>query len=166
MEEASRDELCCKTCGKSLEHEQYAVQQVFKFYEGREQKLFDFALCLSCLEELKMQLSEESRQKTEAYQKERLQAILDQGFDPVELAQENRCSLSGQPLSEGREYQSTAVHFGARLLQEIKIGSVVMEELQGLLSPATREALDDFVNDNLGWPPELKALWSKEGVLL
>lgn len=152
----------CKICQKDFgEHEIYGVQKVYKNYPNQEaQVLFDFALCQTCMEEARAELSVESRLRIDQFIMGKLQVLEAKGVDISESFQEETCSLSGKLLSESKEYQVVAVCRGDELLESPMVMSDdILEQIQELLSEESKDELNRFNENNFGWPPELKKIW-------
>jgi len=67
--------LHCKVCGVHLyEVKNYGIQKVYKKYpnQSKPQVLFDFALCMPCMESARAELSTESRQKIDSFMQEKM----------------------------------------------------------------------------------------------
>jgi hypothetical protein len=162
-EDLNKPHQNCKLCNRSLlDGEVYAIQKVFKNYpeQDKAQTLFDFALCNSCLQETRSQLSIASRQRIDAYMMAELQTLEEIGENPRSRYNERKCTLSGQQLSKSQEYQMMAICQGPHILESpICLSDTVLEAIQDLLSPESRAELDRFTENNFGWPPELKKLW-------
>ena len=159
-EESKEQHRHCKICSKDLmDGEPYAIQKVLKNYddEDKPQVLFDFALCQTCLEEARGELSLESRQRIDAFMLEGLQNLEDAHETTHHRYQSKCCTLSGQALSEVDEYQIMAICQGDQILDSpICLSDKMLEEIQALLSDKSRDELNRFTENNFGWPPELK----------
>lgn len=138
----------------------YGIQKIYKNYpDGECQVLFDFALCLECMEEARAELSIESRQRIDAFMQERMYQLALSGVNPQDRFEEGRCTLSGKLLRQAQDYQVIALCKGNKLLESpIYLSDDITSQIQELLSAESREELDRFSENNLDWPPELKAL--------
>ncbi len=160
----------CKICNKDLmQGEPYAIQKVYKNYPDQDsaQVLFDFAMCQSCIEEARAELSLESRQRIDAFMMKGLQDLQAQDENPRQRFAQNRCTISGSRLSESQEYQVMAICQGEMMLESpICLSDTTLEAIQELLSEKSRDELNRFTENNFGWPPELrKALKDGEWVI-
>jgi ribosomal protein L34E len=152
----------CKICGVNLRDvDTYGIQKVYKNYPNQKeaQVLFDFALCMPCMESARAELSQESRQRIDLFMREKMMDLALSGISPSERYQQQQCTLSGKDLNEANDYQVIAICQGENLVESpIYISDEILDEIQGLLSAKSREELDRFTENNLDWPPELKAL--------
>lgn len=159
-EDSDQKHQHCKICNKDLlDGEPYAIQKVFKNYpdQDKPQTLFDFAMCQSCMNEARAELSKESRQRIDAFMMKGLHQLEENGENPESRYSEQRCTISGAPLSEVKEYQMMAVCQGDKLLDSpVSLSDAMLEKIQELLSPESRRELNRFTENNFGWPPELK----------
>lgn len=150
----------CKICNKDLmAGEPYAIQKVIKNYKDQKgpQVLFDFALCQTCMEEARGELSLESRQRIDAFMLDGLQQLEEAYETPRDRYLAHRCTLSGEPLSEVGEYQVMAVCQGDQIMDSpICLSDKMLEAIQDLLSDKSRDELNRFTENNFGWPPDLK----------
>lgn len=152
----------CKICQKTFgDHEVYGVQKVYKNYPDQEpQVLFDFALCQECMEEARAELSKESRQRVDQFMLSKLHEMEEKGIDASQSFKEQRCTLSQKPLQDTNEYQVVAVCRGKYLWESpMVLSDDILDQIQDLLSPESRNELNRFSEENFGWPPELKKIW-------
>jgi hypothetical protein len=161
-EDSQQPHQHCMICNTHLhEHANYGIQKVYKNYPDQEepQVLFDFALCMPCMEKARAELSIESRQRIDAFMRSKMLDLSYDGIDPRERYKEKQCTLSGQALSEAGDYQVMAICSGNKLIDSpIYISGEILEEIHELLSAKSKDELDRFTENNLDWPPELKAL--------
>lgn len=137
----------------------YAIQKVFKNYPGEDKPraLFDFAMCEKCMGEARRELSTESRLRIDRFMMEGLKKLEESGQNPGDRFEQRLCTLSGQALSDCREYQVMAVCQADQILESpLCLSEAMLEEIQSLLSEKSREELNRFSENNFGWPPELK----------
>jgi hypothetical protein len=169
----------CLTCEKKLLQGgvNYLVEKAVRHYpQTRAQDvILEYALCLTCAGQLREELSQESKARIEAFFTERVdlvarrEALLSL---PEPLRLENwlsHCLITGTPRSACTEYQIYAQCSGPDLLYTYMpyfICQEAMEEMQELISPQTRQILDDFMDTHFGLPPELRALLQDRLVLL
>ena len=152
-----------------MDGELYAIQKVFKNYPDQEaQALFDFALCKNCMEQARAELSKESRLRIDQFMMEGLENLEASGEEASDRWEQHRCTLSGTYLQESNEFQMMAVCQGESLVDSpVCLSAEMLETIQELLSPESREELNRFSENNFGWPPELKkALVDGDIVLL
>lgn len=161
-EDTGKAHAQCKICQKDFgEHEVYGIQKVYKNYPDQEaQVLFDFALCQSCMEEARAELSVESRLRIDQFMMEKLEALTVEGIDPQLRYEQGECTLSGKPLNEAQEYQVAALCQGEQILESpMVLSDEMLDAIQELLSDKSRDELNRFNENNFGWPPELKKIW-------
>lgn len=158
--------LNCKVCDKELisSNAEYCIEKVVRKVPETQQAqtLFNFAICMDCIGNLRKRISAESMQAIEQFQ---LRKIMDiQGQDehnPLHSFYQKRCMFSGKYVDELESYQMIAFCQGAKLAENkppMLIGADVLEETQEILSAKTRDELDDFTDNNFGWPPEFARL--------
>ena len=81
--------------------------------------------------------------------------------NPYAAFEEKRCLITGRPAQEFETYQMAAFCRGTKLHPQqppMLIGDSVIEESNHLLSAQTRDELNNFINNNFGWPPEFAKL--------
>lgn len=161
-EDSGRAHEHCKICNKAFGSEEiYGIQKVYKNYPGQgPQVLFDFALCQSCMQEARAELSVESRLRIDEFMMQRLHALAEEGIDPKERYLQEQCTLTGKSLTEAKEYQLVAVCQGEHLMESpLVLSDEILEAIQELLSDESRDELNRFNENNFGWPPELQKIW-------
>lgn len=161
-EDTKKPHLQCKVCGIDLHAvHNYGIQKVYKNYPNQTepQVLFDFALCMPCMENAKAELSLESRERIDLFMQEKMTYLAYSGLKPSDRYQNHQCTLSGQDLTETDNYQIIAICEGGKLVDSpIYISDVILDKIQELLSAKSKDELDRFTENNLDWPPELKSL--------
>lgn len=169
----------CIACSGDLlaEGSQYVVEKAIRNYPGAgvQDVIFEYAMCLSCAQQLREELSLESKANIEAYFTQRVnlearrEALL---ALPEPLRLENwlsHCLVTGLPREACTEYQIFGQCFGPELyfgFMPYMLSGQAMEEIQELISPHTRQILDDFMDSHFGLPPELRALLQDRLVLV
>ena len=133
----------CTRCGEMLA-EIAEGYQVFKLYRGGE-AIYEYALCHPCHAGAVREFSVESRQRLEAYHRQRVSLNLGRG----------KCAVCGNARGEGGEpeFSLTAACQGHRLLHALMVCGLCRQEMQSLLSKETRKVWDRFVNENLPGVP-------------
>lgn len=158
----------CLMCGETLNEESlYSVTKVFRNYPALDscQLLFEHAICLVCAEKAKASLSKESLQAVQEYQLTHLSE------------RENRtpnnplahCLFSEKALDEEDEFAYYGFFKGFQLMEgafPFAVGQTAMDEMQELLSPETKDFLDDFIDTYFSGPPEWKELLKDSPVVL
>ena len=126
--------------------------------------IFEYAMCINCMEEMRKSLSEESRQKVDNYLLEH--SNLDERRNKL-LSKENidvddwisNCIINNESTHELQEYQIMCQCQGKHMLftyMPFMISCTASEEMQELLSKQTKDELDRFYDTHLGIPPEYK----------
>lgn len=161
-EDSQQPHQHCMICNVHLHQvANYGIQKIYKNYPHQEkpQVLFDFALCMPCMEEARAGLSKESRENMDAFMRSKMLTLAYDGTDPRERYKKKQCTLSGKALEESIDYQVIAICTGDQLMESpLYISGEILAEIQELLSQQSKDELDRFTENNLGWPPELKAL--------
>lgn len=156
----------CKVCDKELlaSNSEYCIEKVVRKVPetDKPQTLFNFAICMDCIEQLRQRISAESMQAIEQFQMRKIMAAQNQEeHNPMYSFYKQRCLFSGKDVAELDSYQMIAFCQGDHLADNkppMLIGAEVLEETQDLLSAKTRDELDDFTDNNFGWPPEFARL--------
>lgn len=134
----------CSVCGRDFgEEEPHLIEKAFQAGET----VYEYAMCQFCHDEIRAELSEESRRRIETHLRE---AIGRMGLfdEPLE-----RCLFSGREL--GEEYLICGFFLGRWMVPEFPCFAICgeeMEKIAGLLSKSTRERLDRFTDEVLGLP--------------
>lgn len=162
-EEGAQHHSHCKVCNRELLEQNlpYCIEKVFRFtdYPPGKQSIFDFAICIDCMDEMRKSLSEESRSSLMAFYQEKLRDGLQEQehYD----YREDKCFFTRRSIREGKSYQMIAFCQGYQLKSQeppLIVSEEILEEASDRLSAQTIEALDDFTQRNFGWPPELARL--------
>ena len=144
----------------------YMIEKVFKKYPSfqKTEVLFEYAVCSTCYENMKDQMSAESMANLSEYMmmntdfQAMQKRIEEHPNDPEKWL--SQCMIKGTPKNEMTEFQMGACFKGDRLVTNFMppfiIGGLAMEEMSGLLSKQTKDEIDDFMGENFGIPPELR----------
>lgn len=167
----------CIMCNRSLlsPAQDYIIEKSFRVIPEYRKKevIFEYAMCLVCAEQMRNELSKESKQRIENYFSQRIdlnkrQALL----KPTRSAFPNwikECMVSGEAIKNSREYTIYAHGFGRRLVYDLfpyAVSGAVMEEVNELISEKTRDVLDDFVGRHFSGPPEVAEILKRRPVLI
>ncbi len=144
----------------------YMIEKVFKKYPSfqKTEVLFEYAVCSTCYENMKDQMSAESMANLSEYMMmntdfQALQHRIEENPDNPEMWL-SECMIKGTPKDDMTEYQMGACFKKDRLVTNFIppfiIGELAMEEMNGLLSKQTKDEMDDFMGENFGIPPELR----------
>lgn len=134
----------CSVCDRAFgDGEPHMIEKAFQ----KGETIYEYAICQSCHDGIRQELSEESRRRIETHLSEVIGRV---GLfdDPLE-----RCVFSGREL--GDEYLICGLFLGRWMMPEFPcfaISGEEMEKIAGLLSKSTRERLDSFTDDVLGIP--------------
>lgn len=159
----------CISCDKDLieSNEEYLIEKAIKRFPelDTEEVVFEYAMCIECAERMRSTLSVESRQRVDSYFENRRGNIMSNLFqDYIKEDHSNwgeECMISGENFKNLREYQIYAHCKGDQIVPQqgvFMISGAILEELSELLSEATRDELDRFIDDNFGLPPEFADL--------
>lgn len=119
--------------------------------------IFEYAMCMTCAEQMRSSLSDQSKARVEAFFEERLMEL---GLpDPSEKLEV--CLLTRKHISECIEFSYHGHFQGLSLSYGVfpyAISDEAMEQIAELLSPETLDELDDFKGKYFSGPPELAKL--------
>ena len=158
----------CISCATNLRDTdtEYLIEKAFRRYSGFDTQdvIFEYAMCLSCAERMREELSRESMRN--------IRNFFDQRVDFYGRRQEmlyeyglncdawlDRCIVTGKPRAELQEYQIYGHCRGDRFLfsyMPYMISDEAVDSMTGLLSEKTKGEIDRFIDENFGLPPELK----------
>lgn len=158
----------CISCDRYLldEGTTYFIEKSVRNYKdhGVTDTIFEYAMCIDCMENMRQAVSKESVQRMSEY-------FLSQ-VDPLErqllmLNNETmnvapwieKCIIKGTSKTELDEFQLHCQCNGKNMVfsyMPYMIGGAAMEEMAELLSAKSRGEMDDFMDNNFGLPPELK----------
>ena len=167
----------CILCNKNLLQpaQDYFIEKAFRVIPEyrKTEVIFEYAMCLSCAESMRNELSSESKERIERYFQEHLDFSKRQSLlQPRRAAFPNwirECLVSGNPIKKSTEYSLYAHAYGKKLVYDMfpyAISGAAMEEVNELLSEKTREVLDDFIGSHFSGPPEVAEILKKRPVLI
>jgi hypothetical protein len=168
----------CIDCNKSLltTEADYFIEKAVRRYAGyaATETIFEYALCFDCHQKLTGELSKESSQNIENYFLENIDYITRMsGMMPFEDTPAehwlSHCIVKETPASELLEYQMVGVCKGDQMVFHFTpfiLGEKAMDEVAELLSDKTLDFLDDFRENLLDYPPELRDLLKGKPVLM
>ncbi|MCS1409989.1 MAG: hypothetical protein M2R45_03177 [Verrucomicrobia subdivision 3 bacterium] len=152
----------CTICNKNLlsTGNLYLVEKAYRCGEV----VFEYAMCVCCHDQIRNELSQQSLKLIGHYFDEHVNLVerrkkLLAGYDQSVSPWLSHCLITGKKASECNEYQiMTFCASGDLLFTYIPclVSGEALAAIQNLLSPKTRERLDDFVDEFLGLPPEAK----------
>jgi len=153
------------------ENREYMIERAFM----PDDVVFEYAICMECGLSMRESMSEESRNKLDSFFQKHVQnhffnAMVLQGNSetPVEKFIE-RCLVTGKEISSLERYQIVGYFKGGfmqGIMPPFMISEEAAEQVQALLSKETKDEFDDFVDEFLGLPPELKELFKDSDILI
>ncbi len=160
----------CIECGIGLldGKTDYLIEKAFRRYPGFRisDTVFEFAICMPCMERLYEQHSKESREAIENFflennhfmtRGQHLYFLAELSTPPALENWLGGCAITGEPTDDLEEYQVAAICRGGKMLLSIFpyiISGKAMDQLVNLLSNQTIDNLDDFSGRHFGIPPE------------
>lgn len=154
----------CIVCACALQEPGSPLYVIEKAVRGSE-PIFEYAMCLSCMSQMREELSPESLQRLDRHfethfpLQQRQRWVLDDAPADAFL---QRCALTGTDREDCADFQVVALCSGPRLLlnedSPFLLSGRAVEAFFHLLSRRTRDRFDDFTRDHLGLPPELREL--------
>ncbi len=151
----------CTMCKKKLtEHSEFLIEKANKGTDV----IFEIAICVPCAMAMQKQLSVESTERIEKYMSRvdfqaRAQYFLDNPTNNIE-DYIGHCVVSGKPIDKKEEHQIYSYCTGDNMLYSAMpyaISGEIMAEIQELLSPETKQEMDDFMEQYL-IPDDLRDL--------
>ncbi len=163
----------CSICEGSLLQPDtwYVVEKAVKRYPKFDVQdvIFEYAICTPCHSEMEQRLSTESKQKMQAYMKERVDLekradgfYKNQDFDIKSWI--DKCAVSKNTKADLKEYQIVASFNGDKLaftIMPIMLGMKALDDMSQLLSNKSLDELNDFKDKITGMPPDLKELFKE-----
>lgn len=154
----------CLSCDRDLAsgEVEYFVERIFRRVPNLDvvEPLFEYAMCMTCAESFRERMSEESRERIEAYFLEGVQrnrwSISDPSGDTM-----RKCILTGKSIADCGEYSYHGYCKGDQLMEiaaPYAVSDLAMDEISELLSAETADELDDFKGKYFTGPPELADL--------
>jgi hypothetical protein len=162
----------CLVCKRTLLEDgtHYVIEKAIR----GEEVIFEYAMCEDCWDQMDDEWSAESRERVEDYYEREGVNLFRRQRDLAKLTADavdpwiDHCVVTGAPRRECSEYQLFAMCDGADLLltyAPFMISGHVIDQIAEVLSSQTKGWLNDFIDEYLGLPPELKD-WAKERPLL
>ncbi len=163
----------CVSCECRLEEEPqgYIIEKAIKPYLGFKSysTVFEYAMCFSCVETMRNELSEESKTKVEAYFLEKANfnsrpEVLE-GEEPQVEDWLNNCLVYNSEVNDLGECQIMAHCVGDEMIYHqfpYMISGQVSDDMLGLLSAKSKSDLDGFKDRVTGGPSEFMKLLEKK----
>lgn len=168
----------CVVCHKFLltDGTPYMIEKAIKQYPELkvQEVIFEYALCLDCVVMLNASLSEESRERINAYFENhgnmptRRTALLKKKTLRIQ-PWINRCLIKNTPISKCSEYQLLAQCDGKHLLftyMPFALSMEALDEITSLMSEKSLGEIDDFMGKYFSGPPEIAEMLKKRSPVL
>lgn len=152
----------CSMCKQKLENQLYFIEKAYhrNLGDSSHTVIFEYAICEGCKREMMKKISQESLMKMQNFMSEHQNEMQEMMNIPGDM---DHCSFSQRPIEELDEYHViAAVLNGEPQFQPMVFGPEFLESYQELLSEKTKEAFDDFNDNFIDIPPELKRIWDKD----
>ena len=154
----------CISCNKYLlkGKTQYVIEKAIK---GNNVE-FEYAMCLDCAEKMRENLSDLSLERIGKFFEEHVDLfdkrnyLLEQKHTTIDDYL-STCLINGSSITSLNEYQIFAYCEGDKILLSYfpyMISHEAIEEMQELLSPQTKDELDDFTKKHFDLPPEWREI--------
>lgn len=148
----------------------YVIEKAVKGFKNGViySTVFEYAMCIGCIDALRGELSEESRNNIEAFYTERIDFKSRMNHLSTRPPEEwlERCLISKKDIELSAECQLYGLCINDQMIyQEFPyvISGEVLDEVIHLISDKTLDELDRFKNDLTSGPPELRELLEKGG---
>jgi hypothetical protein len=149
----------------------YVIEKAIRRYSQYDTSdtIVEYAMCMDCNEGLKDSFSEISQKRLEQYFEEnidydrRVDLLQDIREDNVEILL-SKCAIKNTSADESEHYQLLAICKGEDLvvhLTPFMLSEKALDEMTDLLSNQTIGAIDDFIGQFLGLPPEFEDINKK-----
>jgi hypothetical protein len=151
----------CIECNKYLldGETEYLIEKAIRNYQGYKAKdvIFDFAICMDCMQNRGKAISQESAQNISQYFQsnidiERKLAISERNFE----SNLDKCMIKGTSVNSLEEYQICGYFKGRKMNLDnppYLISGEVMEELLPLLSEKTIDEMNGFFKKHFSPDP-------------
>lgn len=160
-EESFQNCIACET--ELLKgNQEYFIEKAYK----NGQVEFEYAICNQCAFEMQQFISMESMRKLMEYFQNHIdiaQRVVNMKNTPKPAIEPwiASCLFKNTPVDKTGEYQVCG-HFKGDLLlfshMPYAISGEAIEEITEILSPTTKEEMDDFMDKHFGLPPEWKEI--------
>ena len=167
----------CVSCECNLEDEMqgYIIEKAIKPYLGFKSysTIFEYAMCFTCMETMRNELSEESKASVETYFMQKAnfgnRPTLEENEEPVAEDWLNSCLVYGSEIKDLGECQIMAHCVGDEMIYHqfpYMISGQVGDDMLGLLSAKSKSDLDGFKDRVTGGPSEFMDLLDKKKVFV
>ncbi len=171
----------CVSCEKklivegALYPEPYLIEKAVRSYKGgAKSTIFEYAMCIECMETMRNVLSKDSRARVDAYFQEnvdmeaRRKYLMENEDAPLD-EYIGHCLVSGQAAEDVEEYQLFGQCMGDKLIKvdfPYMISGSIIDEMTDLLSAETLGELDDFKRSITDPSPEFMELLDNPRMLV
>jgi hypothetical protein len=155
----------CVSCDRPLLADTiYMIEKVVM----RSDVKYEFAICMDCADNMRTQMSEDSRARIDEYMRYKVRMPVQFGRPNPEKAM-SRCMVTGKSVQDLEEYHLFALCQGENLADQqlpYMLSAEITEKVNELLSPETRDEWDRFMDDFVGVPPEYRELFKDITILV
>lgn len=154
----------CQFCEKDLLNgdEPYVIEKAFR----KTEVVFEYAMCMSCADNMRHQMSTDSMAAVEKYMmenarfQERAFELKDKEYSTEDWL--NNCLVKDTERAGQEEYQIYGMFKGGKMIQNqfpYMMSGEALEEIQELLSAETKDEIDRFKEEFFNIPPEFADLF-------
>jgi len=164
----------CSVCNNPLD-DTYRIFKTFSRPSLDETAilLIEMAICEGCQRTYDNEVSKETKEKIQALQDTHTELAvgtiidLDILFNKEKTQEKYICKYSKKPMEALKEFEISAFLAGDKLISRIDVlGEEGIAAYQDCISEETQGYMDDFFNNLLDLPPEIKELLQNKGVIL
>lgn len=165
--------IACE-CDLEAKPEGYLIEKALKPYLGFKSyaTVFEYAMCFPCMEKMKNELSDSSKVNVQQYFINNVKFVpktSDENEAPIITNWLDKCIVYGTAIDDLGECQIMAHCIGDKIVfQQLPymISPQVNEDILALLSPKSKEELDNFKDRFTGGSPEFMELLEKKTVFV
>ncbi|MCE2495042.1 MAG: hypothetical protein J4F31_00405 [Flavobacteriales bacterium] len=171
FEEEAPFDKCSRCHAELLEsNREYMIEKALKPGDT----IYEYTICFDCIEKSRGGISSDSMQYMERFFLERVRPVehrakMIRKFDLDYRFWLDHCVVNGTPVDQMHEYQIMAHCQGPYMVFSVFpycLGEHAADELVSNLSVATLKELDEFGDELIDIPPELRELWKRKPVLI
>lgn len=160
----------CISCDRELilSGRPYVIEKAIKPYQGygSYSTIFEYAMCLTCADDMRQMISKESMQSINEYFMKNLDFTSRVDLDPMDADDSidpwmKKCLVKGTGIEELGECQIYAQCIGDQLLVKefpYMISGAVIDEVMQVLSAKTLEEFDRMKDELIDGPSEFQDL--------
>ncbi|MBO6537518.1 MAG: hypothetical protein JJ966_14950 [Balneolaceae bacterium] len=150
-----------------LDDKEYIIEKAMVNYPGTgtTDLIWEFAMCMSCMDSVMSEYSKESHQAMNEYFMDNMDfarqraLIKSENFDPEEWM--SSCMITGKPKNDCSQFQLTVQCKGDKAIFDrtpFLISDEAMDAVTELLSNATIDAMNKFRDEHFPPPEDLSPL--------